>query len=176
MKSSLLLDIVDTCLAQGYDYFVRDGIMKNLNKLKVYGYEYKGHLGIINTIQSYYSNSMKLLDPEIWRNLFFDQGLIYTKVKDEPPAKYWDNANVTNSMIANGCIIEGTVENSILFRGVKVRKGAYVKNSIVLQNCEIDMNAHIEKAILDKDVLIQSGNVLKGDYRAPFIAVKKKVI
>lgn len=176
MKSSLLLDIVDTCLAQGYDYFVRDGIMKNLNKLKVYGYEYKGHLGIINTIQSYYSNSMKLLDPEIWRNLFFDQGLIYTKVKDEPPAKYWDNANVTNSMIANGCIIEGTVENSILFRGVKVRKGAHVKNSIVLQNCEIDMNAHIEKAILDKDVLIQSGNVLKGDYRAPFIAVKKKVI
>ncbi|ANE45576.1 glucose-1-phosphate adenylyltransferase [Paenibacillus swuensis] len=176
MSTSLLLDMIDTCLAQGYDYFVRDGIMKNLGKLKVHGHPFKGHLGIINTIQSYYANSMKLLDPRISKNLFFENGLIYTKVKDEPPAKYLDNANVTNSMIANGCIIEGHVENSILFRGVKVRKGAYVKNSIVLQNCVIDIGAHIEKAILDKDVFIQNGNVLQGDARAPFIAAKKKVI
>ncbi|MFD2614207.1 glucose-1-phosphate adenylyltransferase subunit GlgD [Paenibacillus gansuensis] len=176
MSTSLLLDMIDTCLAQGYDYFVRDGIMKNLTKLKVYGHEYKGHMGIINTIQSYYTNSMKLLDPQIWKSLFFENGRIYTKVKDEPPARYLDHANVSNSMIANGCIIEGTVENSILFRGVRVRRGAHVKNSIVLQNCVIDLNAQIERAILDKDVFIQSGNVLHGDSRAPFIAVKKKVI
>ena len=77
---------------------------------------------------------MQLLQPEVWKNLFFEPGPIYTKVKDEPPASYADGAKTSNSLIANGCIIEGTVINSILFRGVHVRKGAVVRNSIVMQN------------------------------------------
>ncbi|MBP1994816.1 glucose-1-phosphate adenylyltransferase subunit GlgD [Paenibacillus eucommiae] len=176
MSKALLLDMVESCLAQGYDHLVRDGIMKNIDKLSVYGYKYEGHLGIVNSIQSYYRQSMQLLDPKVWRELFFQKNLIYTKVKDEPPAKYLDSANVKNSLIANGCIIEGRAENCILFRGVKIRKGAYVKNSIILQNCEIEENVIIENAILDKDVFISRGRVLTGDYRAPFIAAKTKVI
>jgi glucose-1-phosphate adenylyltransferase len=176
MSKELLLDMVESCLAQGYDHLVRDGIMKNIDKLSVYGYLHKGHAGIVNTIQSYYKNSMQLLDPGIWRELFFQKNLIYTKVKDEPPAKYLDNAITRNSLIANGCVIEGKVENSILFRGVKIRKGAYVKNSIVLQNCEIEENVIIENSILDKDVFISRGRVLTGDNKAPFIASKTKVI
>ncbi|MCZ8513013.1 glucose-1-phosphate adenylyltransferase subunit GlgD [Paenibacillus filicis] len=176
MSKELLLDMVETCLAQGYDHLVRDGIMKNIDKLGVYGYEHKGHTGLVNTIQSYYKNSMQLLNPKIWRELFFQRNLIYTKVKDEPPARYAENALAKNSLIANGCVIEGKVENSILFRGVKIRKGAYVKNSIILQNCEIEENVIIENAILDKDVFINRGRVLTGDKQAPFIASKTKVI
>ncbi|KEQ26024.1 glucose-1-phosphate adenylyltransferase subunit GlgD [Paenibacillus tyrfis] len=176
MSKELLLDMVESCLAQGYDHLVRDGIMKNVDKLGVYGYLHEGHTGIVNTIQSYYKHSMQLLNPKLWRELFFQKNLIYTKVKDEPPARYAENAHARNALIANGCIIEGKVENSILFRGVKIRKGAYVKNSIILQNCEIEENVIIENAILDKDVFISRGRVLTGDKQAPFIASKTKVI
>ncbi|MNP44992.1 Glycogen biosynthesis protein GlgD [compost metagenome] len=119
---------------------------------------------------------MNLLNPSIWKDLFFRPGLIYTKIKDEPPAKYTQHSNVKNAMIANGCIIEGEVENCILFRGVKVRKGAVLRNCIVLQNCDIQENVSVENAILDKDVMINSGRVLKGAVTAPFVASKKKVI
>ncbi|WP_281887069.1 glucose-1-phosphate adenylyltransferase subunit GlgD [Paenibacillus sp. YYML68] len=176
MSKHLLLDMVESCLAQGYDHLVRDGIMKNIDKLSVYGYQHEGYTGIVNTIQSYYKHSMQLLNPSVWRELFFQRSLVYTKVKDEPPARYMENAHARNSLIANGCIIEGKVENSILFRGVKIRKGAYVKNSIILQNCEIEENVIIENAILDKDVFINRGRVLTGDNQAPFIASKTKVI
>jgi glucose-1-phosphate adenylyltransferase len=176
MSKALLLDMVESCLAQGYDHFVRDGIMKNIDKLSVYGYKFEGHLGIVNSVQGYYKHSMQLLNPKIWRELFFQKNLIYTKVKDEPPARYLESAAAKNALIANGCIIEGKVENSILFRGVKIGKGAYVKNSIILQNCEIEENVIIENAILDKDVFISRGRVLTGDNKTPFIAAKTKVI
>ncbi|PZE22202.1 glucose-1-phosphate adenylyltransferase subunit GlgD [Paenibacillus xerothermodurans] len=176
ISKELLLDMVESCLAQGYDHLVRDGVMKNIETLNVYGYLHDGHTGTVNTIQSYYKHSMQLLNPRIWRELFFQKNLIYTKVKDEPPAKYTESSHARNALIANGCVIEGKVENSILFRGVKIRRGAYVKNSIILQNCEIEENVIIENAILDKDVFISRGRVLTGDKQAPFIASKTKVI
>ncbi len=176
LRKELLLEIVERSLAQGYDYFVRDGIMKNLQKLKVHGYEFNGHLGIVNTIPSYYYNTMQLLQPEVWKELFLSRNPIFTKVKDEPPAKYNSEALATNSLIANGCVIEGKVQNSVLFRGVKIHKGATVINSIILQGCEIGEHAIIENAILDKDVIIRPGKVLIGDQTAQFVADKRKVI
>ena len=176
MSKELLLDLVETSLAQGHDHFVRNAVMRNIDHLKIFGYEYKGYLGIVNTIQSYFHHSMNLLNPQVWGELFYKPGLIYTKIKDEPPSKYLENANVRNSLIANGCIIDGTVENSILFRAVKVNKGVHLKNCIVLQNCEIRENVSIENAILDKDVVVKTGRELKGDTAVPFIAAKKKVI
>lgn len=176
MSKQLLLDMVETCLAQGDDHFVRDGIMKNLSALHMYGYKHTGYTGIINTIQSYYRHNMALLNPVVLHALFFDPAPIYTKVKDEPPAIYKDSSDARNSLVANGCVIEGKVENSIVSRGVKVHPGATVRNCILLQNCEIGEHAFIENAILDKDVYIESGRVLTGAGSAPFIAAKKKVI
>lgn len=176
IRKSLLLDIVETCLAQGGDYLVRDGIMKNISRLKLYGYKHDGYTGIVNTIRGYYRHSMQLLYPHVLRELFFQSAPIYTKVKDEPPTKYGKAASVKHSLIANGSLIEGYVENSIVSRGVKVKKGAYVRNAILLQNCEIGENVVVENAILDKDVLIDRGRVLTGAVTAPFIAAKKKVI
>jgi glucose-1-phosphate adenylyltransferase len=108
--------------------------------------------------------------------LFFQPGLIYTKIKDEPPTTYFDSANVANSLIANGCRIEGSVENSILFRGVKVHEGVRLRNCIVLQNCEIKDNVTIENAILDKEVMVTANKMLCGDQKVPYIAQKRKVI
>ncbi|WP_127585197.1 glucose-1-phosphate adenylyltransferase subunit GlgD [Paenibacillus koleovorans] len=176
LRKDLLLDLVQVSLSEGYDHFVRNAIMRNVDRLRIHGYKYEGYLGVVNTIMSYYQHSMKLLNPEVYRDLFFTPGLIYTKVKDEPPTKYLRSSSVGNALIANGCHLEGSVENSILFRGVKVRKGAKIKNCIIMQNCEIGEYASIENAILDKDVLVGRGRDLLGDLSAPFIAAKRRII
>ncbi len=176
MHKSFLLELVETSLAQGYDHFVRDAVMKNIGRLHIQGYAYDGYLGVINTIQSYYQNSMKLLDPAAWQSLFYKPGLIYTKIKDEPPARYAAGSQVNNALIANGCVIEGTVENSILFRGVRVEPGAVVRNSIVMQNGIVGEQASVIGAVLDKDVRVGSGKLLQGDPSSPYLAAKRSVI
>ncbi|RXZ78799.1 glucose-1-phosphate adenylyltransferase subunit GlgD [Paenibacillaceae bacterium] len=176
MKKELLLDLVESSLAQGKDHLVRDAIMSKIDELNIHAYLYEGYLGIINTITSYYRNSMELLKPDVWKGLFFEPGPIYTKVKDEPPATYLEGAKTSNSLVANGCIIEGTVINSILFRGVHIRKGAVVRNSIIMQNGIIGEGSAIDHVIFDKEVQIETGRDIRGAADAPFIAIKRKVI
>lgn len=176
MRKDLLVDLVETSLAQGQDHLVRHAIMSRLDTLKVQSYMYNGYLGVVNSLASYYQNSMNLLNLDVWKNLFFEPGPIYTKVKNEPPARYREGSQVSGSMIANGCIIEGTVINSILFRGVHVAKGAVVRNSIVMQNGTIGENSTLEHVILDKDVRIEAGSEIRGASSLPYIAGKRKVI
>ena len=176
MKKTILLDLIDGCAARGQCNLVMDGFIKNLDKYKIQGYEYKGYMAKIDSIQGYYRHNMDLLNRDVWSQLFFDNGLIYTKVKDEAPAKYLENCQVANTMVANGCIIEGTVENSILFRGVKVHKGAVIKNSIIMQKSEVMEGAFIENAILDKEVCITAGKKLKGEENYPIVIEKRAVI
>jgi len=176
MKKELLLDLVETTLARGKDHLVRHAIMTRLTQLHIRAYEYEGYLGVMNTINSYYTNSMKLLEPHIWRDLFFNPGPIYTKVKDEPPASYLEGAKTSHSLIANGCVIEGTVINSVLFRGVTVGRGAVVRNSIIMQNGVISERSNINHVILDKEVHIQAEQDIRGAADSPFVAIKRKVI
>lgn len=176
MKKSLFLDIVHTCVSRGDCDYLRDAVYKNIDKFKVYGYRYDGFLACINSIQSYYKANMQLLDLEISKELFFKHGLIYTKVKDEPPAKYNENARVVNSLVANGSIIDGNVENSIIFRTVKIHKGATVKNSIIMQNCVIEEDALLRNVILDKSVRITKEKQIKGDEIYPIVIEKKAII
>jgi len=176
LSKDLLLDLVETSLAQGRDHFVRHSILSRLNQLQVHAYMHGGVLGVVNNIAAYYQHSMELLQPEVWRELFFKPGSVYTKVKDEPPTHYRNGADVTHSLVANGCDIEGTVHNSILFRGVKVARGAVVRNSIVMQNGIIGEDGSLENCILDKEVEIRAMQQLKGSTDMPFIALKRKVI
>lgn len=176
MHKDLLLELVETSLAQGQDHLVRHAIFSRLDKLNVYGYMYEGYLGVVNTLSSYYHNSMNLLDSDVWKGLFYQPGPIFTKVKDEPPARYLGNSKVTNSLIANGCRVEGTVVNSILFRGVHVAKGAIVSNSIIMQNGIIGENSYVQHSILDKDVRVEEDRDIRGANSAPFLAGKRKII
>ena len=137
VSKELLIDIIDYCASRGKEDFLRDGIIPKLDELRVYGYSYRGYVGEINSLQNYFKHSMELLNPAVWQELFFKSGLIHTKVKHEAPVRYLEGSQVRNSIIANGCIIEGTVENSILFRGVHVQKGAVVRDSIVMQKSQI---------------------------------------
>jgi glucose-1-phosphate adenylyltransferase len=176
MDKNLLMELVNNCIAYGDYDFVKHCIIKNVSKLKVCGFHHQGYVARISSLQSYFKHSMELLSPHIWKELFFKSGLIYTKVKDEPPAKYIHETEVTNSLIASGCYIEGKVENSILFRGVKVHKGAYIKNSVIMQKGNIGPGVMLENVICDKDVYITGNKQLKGESSYPLVIKKGRVI
>ena len=127
-------------------------------------------------MESYYDCSMELLNPKIRRELFPNERPVYTKVRDEVPVKYGINAVASNSMIADGCVIEGAVENSIIFRGVKIGKGAVVKNSIIMQGSVVGENCQLDCVITDKDVMIRDSRKLNGCKEYPFFIEKGRAI
>lgn len=172
IKRKLLIDLLEDSAAHGYFDFVKDILIRRLNELRLYAFEFKGYWRPLSTIQLYYRANMELLDPAVRFELFVKNGKIFTKVKDEPPAKYNEEAVVKNAIVADGCIIEGTVENSILFRGVRIRRGAVVRNSIIMQNAEVFENASLNNCILDKNVAISFGKQLNGDRNWPLIVGK----
>ncbi|MEF3306082.1 glucose-1-phosphate adenylyltransferase subunit GlgD [Paenibacillus sp. GYB003] len=176
LRKELLIELVETSLAQGRDHLVRHAILHRLDDLVVGAYMHEGTLAVVNTIPAYYRHSMELLRPDVWNELFHRPGPIYTKVKDEPPTRYRRGSEAANSLIANGCEIEGTVYGCILFRGVKVRPGAVISNCIVMQNSVIGANSSLEHCILDKEVEVRPAKGLKGSVDTPFVAVKRNVI
>lgn len=176
LDRQLLIDLIDAGMSRGGTNVARDCFIKNLANLRMYGFPFTGYLARIHSIGSYYNHSMELLNPEVWQELFFAHGSIYTKVKDEAPVKYQQDASVRRSLVANGSVIAGKVENSILFRGVKVHKDAQVINSIIMQKGEIGPGAVLKNVICDKDVKITAGKKLKGELNHPIVIEKGTVI
>lgn len=172
MKKSTLLGIINQCVSTGCYKSIKSCIYANTLGIKIKGYEFKGYLECINSTNSYYKVNMDMLNPKTNKELFLGTGPIYTKVKDAPPTKYLTGSDVSNSLIANGCIIEGAVKNSIISRRVIVRKGAQLDGCIILQNCEIKENAKLSRVIIDKNVIVESGKELKGDLQYPVVIEK----
>lgn len=172
MEKNTLIELVDHCASRGKRDMLTEGLLPRLKEWKVYGYPYIGYVGEVNSLKNYYKHSMELLNPAVWQELFFKKGLIHTKIKHEPPVRYLPSSSVRNSLIANGCIIEGTVENSILFRGVRVNKGAVIQDSIVMQKAQIGEGVLLKHVILDKDVKVSAGKRLTGDGRYPIVIHK----
>lgn len=175
MEKKVFLEQVEYCIAHGESFFFRDVIQKNRAKFKIAGYEYKGYHAVINSLESYYKNSLELLKQDNYFGLF-KENPVQTKIKYEAPTRYLDSANVSNSLVANGCIIGGTVENSVIFRGVQVREGARIINSVIMQKCIIEENAVIENVIMDKDVHLSKERILVGDSKRPFVIAKSSKI
>jgi len=168
-----LLNLVGDSVAHGSRSFSKDVIMKQLENLRIFSYEFKGYYAGIDSVAAYFKHNMELLNKEVRDELFSGRD-IYTKVRDSAPSKYAATAEVKNSLISDGCEIEGTVENSILFRGVKVGKGAVVRNSIVMQDSVISDGASIDCVITDKNVVITSKRHLAGCEDLPYIIQKGK--
>ncbi len=176
VKKDLLISLVDNAYAHGSYDFEKDILQKNLDDLYIMNYEVTDYVAVIDRIPTYFKKSMDLLNLEVRENLFYGNSTILTKVKDSVPAKYKEGADVKNSIIADGCVIDGTVENSILFRSVKVGKGAVIRNSIIMEDSIIMDGAQLDYTITDKDVIIQSGRTLSGYETYPMVVVKGKVI
>lgn len=175
LKKELLLEILNNSLAAG-SWDLVEILQERCHNLKIYGYSYSGYLAIIKSLTSYYQHQMDLLFPEKWVSLFMKGNPIFTRNLDGPPTKYQDKAEVKNSLIANACKIEGKVENSIIFRGVKIEKGAHVKNCIIMDYGQIQKEVFLDKVILDKGVLIRKGAMIKGDEYEPLVVEKGSVI
>lgn len=175
LKRSLLLNLINDAMSHGYIHFGQDVLAKNVNSLRIYGYEHSGYFVAVNSLYGYYTESLKFLDKKV-RDEIFRTVNVFTKVKDSAPTRYGANAVTKNSLIADGCIIEGTVENSIIFRGVKVGRGSVVKNSIIMQGSIIGENAQLNCIITDKSVVIKDKRVLSGCETHPFYISKNNII
>ena len=172
MEKERLEYLVEEAASHGEYDFMRDVLVKNVDKCRIYGWRYDGYVARLDSVSTFYKHNMELLDPAIRMDLFNPRTPIYTKVKDEVPAKYTDTGRVRNSIVADGCIIEGEVENSVLFRGVHVCKGAVVRDSILMQACYVGENSTLSNVVMDKGVLILNGRNISGYKTYPVIIRK----
>lgn len=178
IKRSLLMELVGDAAAHNKHYLSRDILLPNVDRLKINGYEYTGYCRQVNNVKAFFNANLDILTKDIREELF---GLnndmpIYTKVKDTVPTKYATKAEVSNALVADGCLIEGTVRNSILFRGVHVGKGATVENCILMQDSEVMDNCLAENVIFDKEVILRNGKKLVGQKTYPMVIEKKTII
>ena len=177
ISRKLLLSFLSESYGSGNNSFTRDVVLKNIKSLKVYGFEYTGLYLHLTTLESYFMGSMNLLKPDYQKELFDNEKrLLLTKVRDSAPTRYEVGAKVSDSLLADGCIIEGTVINSVLFRGVHVKKGAIVKNCVLMQDTIVGNDSSIDHVITDKNVVITDNQSLKGCDKIPFYIVKNQVI
>ena len=162
VERELLIRMIDDAFVHGYTSFVRDILERQIEHLDVRGYCYDGYVAEIHDMKSYFEENMKLLEEENL-NALFSGNQIYTKIRDDNPTRYINGSKAKNVMVADGCVIEGEVENSILFRGVHIGKGAKVKNCVLMQDTVVEDNASVEYVITDKDVTITEGKSLTGN-------------
>lgn len=172
MSMDFLIETVNDAMARGNVSFERNILQEKCRELKIKIYEYDNYFSKLNSPESYFKSNMALLEPENARKLFVPKRSIYTKVSDNAPVKYDLDSKVSNSLIADGCIIEGEVENSVLFRGVKVGKGAKVKNCILMQGTVIGDNAELNYLITDKNVSICENHILTSSPQYPMYVGK----
>ena len=176
MEKSLLEDIIYTCIGKGEYDLLRDGIINKFYKYKMGGYRFEGEFMNIDSVEAYYKNSIRLLEKDIRDDLFLSRGEIYTSVKDLAPVKYGQDANLRNSIVANGSVVDGEVEGSIIFRGVRIGKNVSVKNSIIMQGTILEEGVTLENVIVDKDCIIGKNNRLIGSPNYPVIVEKKSKV
>ncbi len=171
-KDLLIKQISEACQKGGL-YYERDVLSRQLDELDVRGYCYEGYLARITGTRSYFEESMRLLEPGNLENLF-NPSPIYTKTRDENPTRYLNGSRAKHILVADGCDIEGEVEHSILFRGVKVGKGAKIKNCVLMQDTVVEDGASLEYVITDKQVCVSADRELKGTDTFPVYVEKNK--
>ena len=168
-----LIELIERCAAEDRVDFVRDILVRYKNLKRIYAYKMDTYWSNIASVESYYKTNMDFLKPEV-RNYFFKQYPdVYSKVDDLPPAKYNPGASVKNSLISSGSIINGTVENSILFKKAYVGNNCVIKNSIILNDVYIGDNTVIENCIVESRDTIRANTTYIGSPDDVRIVVEK---
>lgn len=176
ISRDLFLNILETMIARGQSEFSQLMLLRMFDELNIQGFEHQGKSLRINSVSTYYSASMQLLKKETLSDLFREDRLIYTKVKNEAPAEFLAGCKVKNVLSSDGCRFMGTVENCVFFRSVQVGKHASVKNSIIFQDVVIQEGAILDHVIIDKDCVIRSGVELKGQPDYPIVIEKGAIV
>ncbi|MCL1983126.1 MAG: glucose-1-phosphate adenylyltransferase subunit GlgD [Clostridiales bacterium] len=174
IKKSLLEALVSDCIARGGYSFYYDILDYLKGNLMIKGYHYNKQLFEISDVTGYMNANMNFLKSD-FRDTAFEKP-IYTKVKDSVPTIYCEGCSVRNSIVADGCKIQGTVEDGIISRGVKIGRGAVVRNCIVMQNAEIMSDVELQYVIIDKDVIVREGQKLIGHEKYPVVVEKRSIV
>ena len=172
----LLIDQINTAYVRGQVFFERDILAPQIGRLNVQAFRYDGYVARISSMKSYFDENMKMLDDANVDALFSAGNPIYTKIRDDNPARYINGSKASNIMAADGCIIEGEVENSILFRGVRIGRGAKVNNCVLMQDTVVEAGASAEYVVTDKNVTITEGKEMKGTDTFPVYVAKYQVV
>ena len=149
IRRRLLIDLIEHCAEEERHDFVTDILIRYKNLKRMYGYEIKDYWNNISTVEAYYRTNMDFLKPEVRKYFFREYPEIYSKVSDLPPAKYNPGAIVKNSLVGSGSIINGTVENSVLFKKTFVGNNCVIKNSVILNDVYLGDNTYIENCIVE---------------------------
>jgi len=176
LKKEKLIEFMRRSMQRGYNDTFKDMIYDYAKLHEINAYEFKGYLKCVNSTRNYFNTNMDMLNTEVVDELFYKNGRVLTKVKNDPPTKYLKYAQVDNSLISNGCIINGNVENSVLSRQVMVKKGAVIRDSIIFQGCVIEEDCTLINVILDKGVIIKKDAFLKGTREFPIVIEKNSII
>ena len=176
LTKELFNGIVKKGLTLGWEDILRDYIAKNLETLRVFAYQIKGYLKVVNNIKDYYDLNMDMLDFNNLKDVFLSGTDIITRVQDTVPTIYGKNAAVKESILGDGSKINGTVENSIIFRDVVVEEGAVVRNSIILSDAIIKTGSHLDYVIADKGVVVKQHTVLTGTEEVQVVVDKGKTV
>lgn len=176
MERMLLEYLVEEASARALTDFTRDVLLKKVDALRIYGWRYDGYVARLSSLAAFFRHNMDILRPEVRENLFNAEYPVYTKTKDEVPTRYGKNARVVNSMVADGCVVDGMVENSILFRGTHVAAGAKVSNCILMQASNVHEDCELSYVIFDKSATIRNGRKLAGYEGFPIVIRKHSTV
>ncbi len=176
LRKDLLWQLVHAAFSRNQMHFERDILQRCVADLRVYGYKVEEQALVISSLASYFAANMAMLDPEKRAALFRTDRQIYTKVRDCCPAMYGLESSVTNSLVADGAMINGTVKNSIIFRNVKIEAGAELEDCIVMQGAIVFGGTKLGSVILDKDVIVKEHRTLQGFESFPIYIDKKSIV
>ena len=176
INRQVLVSLVQDLASRNLFDFEKDFLQANLDKLKVYGYCFEGYTGIINSRESYFAANMDNLCNQVRKELYNGHHPVYTKILDEAPVIYGLGVDIKNSFIADGCFIDGDLENCIVFRGVRIGKGSRIKNAILMQGTCIGENCVMDHVITDKVVTIGPGRSLIGTGSYPVYIKKGSIV
>ncbi len=163
LRRRQLVEMLEKCAQEDRHDFVKDILIRYKNLKRIYGYKIKDYWSNISTVESYYKTNMDFLRPDVREYFFRQRPEIKTKIDDLPPAKYNPGADVKNSLIASGCIINGEVDNSVLFKNVFVGNNCVIKNSIILNDVYLGDNTHIENCIVESRDTIRANSYHYGE-------------
>lgn len=172
MTKDFLRRIVKESMSRNRTSLRRDILLDRTAGYKILAYEHTGYYSRIDSLASYFSANLDLLDSEKRGALFVKNAPIFTKTKDNAPVRFGQESHIKNSLIADGCVIEGKVENCVLFRGVRVGKGTVVRDSVITQDTAIGARCSIRNVITDKNVIIADERQLTGSAGYPLFIGK----
>ncbi|MBR5872179.1 MAG: glucose-1-phosphate adenylyltransferase subunit GlgD [Oscillospiraceae bacterium] len=176
IKKPLLDELIAECASKNEHSFVNSVLMQKKSVLNIRGYQFDGYCNKLTGLRNYLDSNLALLNPEVRKSLFPMERPIYTRVRDEVSARYGENAKVSETLVTDGCSIDGEVEKTVVFRGATIEKGAKVKGCVLMHNTFVGEGCDLQWVITDKNVVIPAGTHLAGSPKYPLYIPKDTVL